>query len=427
MTARGRGHPCGILARVQYELFVGLRYAGAERSNRFISFISLISMLGIALGVAALIVVLSVMNGFEKELRARILGVVSHLQVSGPDGRLAGWARVAEEASRDPEVVAAAPYVDAQAMLSSGAEAKGVLVRGIEPELEEKVAEIGSHMVAGSLADLAPGSMRIVLGAELARALGVGPGDGIMLMMPRGASLESGALPALRQLTVSGVFSVGMYEYDSTLALVNLRDAQALYGLGDRVSGVQLKLADLLRSRIVAQDLAARIDERVYIYDWSRTHANFFRAIRSQKSMMFLILLLIVAVAAFNIVATLVMIVTDKQPDIAILRTLGASPGGIMRIFVVQGTLIGVVGTLVGVAAGVALALNVGVVTPVVERLLDVRLDPSIYYIGELPSDLQRGDVVAVALVALALSLFATLYPSWRASRLNPADALRYE
>jgi lipoprotein-releasing system permease protein len=412
---------------VQYELFVGLRYTGAERSNRFVSFISLISMLGIALGVAALIVVLSVMNGFEKELRARILGVVSHLQVSGPGGRLDGWARVAEEASRDPEVLAAAPYVDAQAMLSSGAEAKGALVRGIEPRLEEKVAEIGSRMTAGSLADLEPGSMRIVLGAELARALGVGPGDKVMLMMPRGASLESGALPALRQLSVLGVFSVGMYEYDSTLALVNLRDAQSLYGLGDAVSGVQLKLADLLRSRVVAQDLAARIDERVYIYDWSRTHANFFRAIRSQKSMMFLILLLIVAVAAFNIVATLVMIVTDKQPDIAILRTLGASPGGIMKIFVVQGTLIGVVGTLVGVAAGVALALNVGVVMPVVERLLDVRLDPSIYYISELPSDLQRGDVFAVALVALALSLFATLYPSWRASRLNPADALRYE
>ena len=412
---------------MQYELFVGLRYTGAERSNRFVSFISLISMLGIALGVAALIVVLSVMNGFEKELSARILGVVSHLQVSGPGGQLERWAQVAEEASRDPEVLAAAPYVDAQAMLSSGAEAKGALVRGIEPGLEEKVAEIGSHMVSGSLDDLAPGSLRIVLGAALARALGVGPGDKIMLMMPRGASIEAGALPALRQLAVSGIFSVGMYEYDSTLALVNLRDAQALYGLGDRVSGVQLKLADLLRSRVVAQDLAARIDERVYIYDWSRTHANFFRAIRSQKSMMFLILLLIVAVAAFNIVATLVMIVTDKQPDIAILRTLGATPGGIMKIFVVQGTLIGVIGTLAGVAGGVALALNLDIIMPVVERLLGVRLDPSIYYLSELPSDLQRGDIVAVALVAFALSLFATLYPSWRASRLNPADALRYE
>ena len=410
-----------------YELFVGLRYTGASRSNRFISFISLISMLGIALGVAALIVVLSVMNGFETELRARILGVVSHLQITGPGGQLADWAAVAEQASRNPQVVAAAPFVDAQGMISTGAEAKGALVRGIEPALEDKVADIGAHMKAGSLDDLAPGSFRIVLGAELARALGVKRGDRIMLMMPRGESLQSGLLPALRQLTVSGVFDLGMYEYDSTLALVNLRDAQNLYGLGDRVSGVRLKLADLLRSREVAEDLVRRIDRPLYIYDWSRSHANFFRAIQSQKSMMFLILLLIVAVAAFNIVATLVMIVTDKQPDIAVLRTLGASPLGIMKVFIVQGTLIGVIGTLIGVAAGIVLALNVGAITPVIERLLDVRLDPSIYYISELPSDLRHGDVAAVALVSLALSLLATLYPSWRASKLNPADALRYE
>ena len=410
-----------------YELFVGLRYTGARRSNHFISFISLISMLGIALGVAALIVVLSVMNGFETELRARILGVVSHLQITGPGGQLADWPAIAEQASRNPEVVAAAPFVDAQAMISTGAEAKGALVRGIEPGLEAKVADIGAHMTAGSLDELAPGSLRIVLGAELARALGAKRGDKVMLMMPRGESLQSGLLPALRQLTVSGIFDLGMYEYDSTLALVNLRDAQALYGLGDRVSGVRLELADLLRSREVAEDLARRIDRPLYIYDWSRSHANFFRAIQSQKSMMFLILLLIVAVAAFNIVATLVMIVTDKQPDIAVLRTLGASPLGIMKVFIVQGTLIGVIGTLIGVAAGIVLALNVGAITPVIERLLHVRLDPSIYYISELPSDLRHRDVAAVALVSLALSLLATLYPSWRASKLNPADALRYE
>ncbi|HEY6862651.1 MAG TPA: lipoprotein-releasing ABC transporter permease subunit [Burkholderiales bacterium] len=410
-----------------YELLVGLRYTGASRSNRFISFISLISMLGIALGVAALIVVLSVMNGFETELRARILGVVAHLQITGPGGQLADWPGVAGQASRNPEVVAAAPFVDAQGMISTGAEAKGALVRGIEPGLEAKVADIGTHMTAGALDELAPGSFRIVLGAELARALGVKRGDRVMLMMPRGESLQSGLLPALRQLTVSGIFDLGMYEYDSTLALVNLRDAQSLYGLGDRVSGVRLKLADLLRSRDVAEDLVRRIDRPLYIYDWSRSHANFFRAIQSQKSMMFLILLLIVAVAAFNIVATLVMIVTDKQPDIAVLRTLGASPFSVMKVFVVQGTLIGVIGTLIGVAAGIVLALNVGAITPVIERLLDVRLDPSIYYISELPSDLRHGDVAAVALVSLALSLLATLYPSWRASKLNPADALRYE
>src|SRR5581483_6606894 len=259
----GRGR--GILRAVPYELFVGLRYTGARRSNHFIPFISLISMLGIALGVAALIVVLSVMNGFETELRARILGVVSHLQITGPGGQLADWPAIAEQASLNPEVVAAAPFV----------EAKGALVRGIEPGLEAKVADIGAHMTAGSLDELAPGSLRIVLGAELARALGAKRGDKVMLMMPRGESLQSGLLPALRQLTVSGIFDLGMYEYDSTLALVNLRDAQALYGLGDRVSGVRLELADLLRSREVSEELARRIDRPLYIYDWSRSHANF--------------------------------------------------------------------------------------------------------------------------------------------------------
>jgi lipoprotein-releasing system permease protein len=413
---------------VQYELFVGMRYTRASRRNHFVSFISLISMLGIALGVAALIVVLSVMNGFQKELRARILGVVSHVQVTGPGGELAGWPRVMAEALNDPRVVAAAPFVNAQAMLSSGPDARGALVQGIDPALEEKVTDIRAHMTAGTLEELEPGTFRIALGAELARALGVARGDKIMLMMPRGPLAKGAALPALRQVTVSGVFSLGMFEYDSTLALVNLRDAQALYGLGDRVSGVRLRLADLLQSRSVAQDLAGRADARLYITDWTRSHANFFRAVQSQKTMMFIILLMIVAVAAFNIVATLVMIVTDKQADVAILRTLGASPGGVMKIFMVQGAFIGVVGTLVGVLGGILLALNVGVVLPAAEKLLGVRvLDPSIYYISELPSDLQRADVIAITLVALALSLVATLYPSWRASRMNPADALRYE
>jgi lipoprotein-releasing system permease protein len=413
---------------VQYELFVGMRYTRASRRNHFVSFISLISMLGIALGVAALIVVLSVMNGFQKELRARILGVVSHVQITGPSGQLAGWPKIADAALEDPRVVAAAPFVNAQAMLSSGPEARGALVQGIDPAREEKVADIGAHMVAGGLDELEPGAFRIALGAELARALGVARGDKVMLMMPRGPLTQGGALPALRQVTVSGVFNLGMFEYDSTLALLNLRDAQQLYGLDDRVSGVRLRLVDLLQSRNVAQDLAGRVDARLYITDWTRSHANFFRAVQSQKTMMFIILLLIVAVAAFNIVATLVMIVTDKQADIAVLRTLGASPGGIMKIFVVQGAFIGILGTLIGVLGGILLALNVRVVLPAAEKLLGVRvLDPSVYYISELPSDLQRADVIAIALVSLALSLLATLYPSWRASRLNPADALRYE
>ena len=315
---------------MQYELFVGMRYTRASRRNHFVSFISLISMLGIALGVAALIVVLSVMNGFQKELRARILSVVSHVQITGPGGQLADWRKIAGEALRNPQVAAAAPFVNAQGMLSSGPEARGTLVQGIEPALEEKVADVGAHMVAGRLDELEPGGFRIVLGAELARSLGVATGDKIMLMMPRGALAQGGTLPALKQFVVSGVFNLGMFEYDSSLALVHLKDAQELYGLGDRVSGVRLRLVDLLQSRSVARDLAERIDTRVFITDWSRSHANFFRAVQSQKTMMFIILLLIVAVAAFNIVATLVMIVTDKQADIAILRTLGASPGGFM-------------------------------------------------------------------------------------------------
>jgi lipoprotein-releasing system permease protein len=413
---------------MQYELFVGLRYTRAKRSNHFISFISVISMLSIALGVAALIVVLSVMNGFQKELRAHILGVVSHVQITGPGGQLADWRSLAGQASRNPQVVAAAPFVNAQAMLSSGPEARGALVRGIEPALEEKVADFGAHMVNGKLEELEPGALRIVLGERLAHDLGVARGDKVMLIMPRGALVQGGALPAMRQLVVSGVFDLGMYEYDSTLALVHLRDAQELYDLGDRVSGLRLKLADLLQSRSVAQDLVDRVDARLFITDWTRSHVNFFRAVQSQKTMMFVILLLIVGVAAFNIVATLVMVVTDKRADIAILRTLGATPPGIMKVFMVQGTLIGIIGTLLGVVGGIVLALNVDLAVPALERVLGVRLlDPSIYFLNELPSELQRGDVVAIALVSLALSLLATLYPSWRASRMNPAEALRYE
>jgi lipoprotein-releasing system permease protein len=413
---------------MQYELFVGLRYTRAKRRNHFISFISLTSMLGIALGVAALIVVLSVMNGFQKELRARILGVASHVQISGPGGQLRDWPRIAEQAARNPEVEAGAPFVNGQAMLSSGPGVRGTVVRGIEPVLEEKVADIGDKMVQGSLDELEPGAFRIVLGIELARALGVGRGDKITLIAPQGLVTPAGLLPRLKQFTVSGVFEVGMFEYDSGLALIDLEDAQKLYGMADAVSGVRLKLKDLFRSREVARDLVDRIDAQLFVTDWTRSHANFFRAVQIEKNVMFIILLLIVAVAAFNIVSTLVMVVTDKQSDIAILRTLGASPGGIMKVFIVQGALIGVFGTLVGVIGGVILALNIDVVVPFLEHVFNVQfLSREVYYISELPSDLQRGDVVAITAVSLVLSLLATLYPSWRASRVNPADALRYE
>ncbi len=411
-----------------YELFVGLRYTRAKRRNHFISFISLTSMLGIALGVAALIVVLSVMNGFQKELRARILGVASHVQISGVNNQLDDWQGVAREAAAHPQVLAAAPFVNAQAMLAFGGSVRGSVIRGIVPQLEEKVADIGSHMIAGKLEALAPGEFRIVLGSELARALGAVPGDKVTLIAPQGLVTPAGVLPRLKQFTVAGIFEVGMFEYDSGLALIHLEDAQKLYRMETRVSGVRLKLEDLFRSREVTRDLMTRLRGDIYISDWTRSHANFFRAVQIEKNVMFIILLLIVAVAAFNIVSTLVMAVTDKQSDIAILRTLGASPGGIMKIFIVQGALIGVIGTLIGVAGGVVLALNIDVVVPFMERLFNVQfLSREVYYISELPSDLQRTDIVVIALVSLVLSFLATLYPSWRASRVNPAEALRYE
>jgi lipoprotein-releasing system permease protein len=413
---------------VQYELFIGLRYTRAKRRNHFISVISLISMLGIALGVAALITVLSVMNGFQKEVRARILSVVSHIQITGPAGHLAQWQRVAEAARANPEVVGAAPYVNGQAMLVNEATARGALVRGIEPELESRVAEVGGRMVAGRLDALRPGEFGIVLGADLARSLRLYPGDKVTVIAPQGLVTPAGVVPRLKQFRVVGLFEVGHFEYDSGLALVHIADAQRLYQLGNEVSGVRLKLADLFRSRPVARELYRDLGGDVLISDWTRSHANFFRAVEIEKTMMFIILMLIVAVAAFNVVSTLVMAVTDKQADIAILRTLGATPASIMQVFMVQGVVIGVVGTLLGVVGGVALALNIDVVVPFLERLLRIQfLSKEVYFISELPSDLHASDVTAVAAVALVLSLLATIYPSWRASRVRPAEALRYE
>jgi lipoprotein-releasing system permease protein len=411
-----------------YELFIGLRYTRAKRRNHFISFISLTSMLGIMLGVGALIIVLSVMNGFQQELRTRILGVASHVQITGPDNFLTDWQPVADEAMKNPEVVAAAPYVNAQAMLSNGGNVRGALVRGIVPDAEDRVADIGNHMIAGSLERLQPGEFGIALGSELARALGVYPGDQITLIAPQGLVTPAGLIPRLKQFRVTGVFSVGHYEYDSGLALINLQDAQRLYQLGERVSGVRLKLQDLFKSREVSRELMGAIDEEVYVSDWTQQHATFFRAVEIEKRVMFIILTLIVAVAAFNIVSTLVMVVTDKQSDIAILRTLGASPGSIMKVFLVQGALIGVIGTLMGVLFGLVVAYNIDVIVPTLERLLNVQfLSKEVYFISELPSEVQLDDVLGVTGLALVLSLLAGLYPSWRASRLRPAEALRYE
>jgi len=410
-------------------LLIGLRYTRAKRRNHFISFISLISMLGIGLGVAALIVVLSVMNGFQKELRTRILGVASHIQITGINGELnADWQSIAAQADRHPAVRAAAPFVQSQAMFTVDGGVKGALVRGILPDAEERVADFRTTIKSGSLDDLKPGEFGVVLGADLARALRVFTGDKVTLIAPQGVVTPAGVMPRLRSFLVAGVFEVGMYEYDSGLALVHLADAQRLYRLEDKVSGVRLKLDDLFVAPRVARSLAGKLDVNAFISDWTRSHANFFRAVQIEKNMMFIILSLIVAVAAFNIVSTLVMAVTDKQADIAILRTLGASPGSIMAVFIVQGALIGFIGLGMGIAGGVALALNVDVVVPFIERMLGTQfLAKEVYYISSLPSELQWSDVTTITGVAFVLALLATIYPSWRAARVNPAAALRYE
>lgn len=386
-------------------------------------------MFGIALGVAALIVVLSVMNGFQEELRSRILGVASHVQVQSFDGGLHEWQRVADEAMRHPAVKAAAPYVQEQGMLSFDEGVRGTVVRGVVPSEEDKVADFGQYMKAGSFDALQPGRFGIVLGRDLAQALRVQLGDKITLIAPQGLVTPAAVLPRVKQFELVGVFEAGMYEYDSGLALVHVADAQALYRLGDAVSGVRLKLDDLFAAPRVARELAMQISvPGLMIHDWTRSHANFFRAVALEKTMMTLILFLIVAVAAFNIVSTLVMAVQEKYADIAILRTLGASPASIMGIFVLQGSIIGLVGLLAGVAGGLAIAGNLDVVIPALETLTGATLwNKEIYYIKELPSKVLPADVISIVSVSFVLTLLAALYPSWRASRVNPAEALRYE
>ncbi len=411
-----------------FEIFIGLRYLRAKRRNSFISFISLISMVGIALGVAALIIVLSVMNGFQTEIRGRILGVASHIEITGLNNALHDWPLALQAAQRDKRVVAAAPYVTAQGLLSTGGTVRGVMVRGIDPAQEAKVVSIGEKMLTGALTDLHAGEWGMVLGVELARQLGVGRGDKVTLITPQGQITPAGMLPRLKQFTVVGVFKVDMFEYDASLAMIQQRDAQTLFRLGDSVSGVRLKLQDLLAAPAVKQALVQQLPPSMYIADWTEQHANYFRAVQIEKRMMFIILTLIVAVAAFNLVSTLVMTVTDKQADIAILRTLGASPRSIMAIFMVQGTLSGVIGTLAGVASGVLVALNLGEIVSSAEHALGVKiLSSEVYLIDRLPSDVVAGDVLTITLISLLLALLATLYPSWRASRTQPAEALRYE
>lgn len=410
------------------EIWIGLRYTGAKRRNHFISFISLISMLGIALGVAALITVLSVMNGFEQELRSRILGMASHASISGYQEPLQDWHRVAGLALQHPEVVGVAPYVQGEVMLTQGKKVSGALIRGILPTREPAVSTVGEHMRIGRLDDLQAGEYRIILGSELAYSLGARVGDSITVVTPQANFSPAGILPRLRRFRVVGIFEVGMYEYDRGIALVHMQDAARLFKLGDKVSGVRLRLVDLFQAPRVARELAKQLGGNLRVDDWTRQHANFFRAVQTEKRVMFVILTLIVAVAAFNIVSTLVMVVTDKRADIAILRTLGATPGVILRIFMIQGALIGVLGTALGLAGGIALAMNIETIVPAIEQAFGVQFMPAdVYYISDLPSKINWPDVWQIGAVAFGLSFIATLYPAWRASRTQPAEALRYE
>ncbi len=411
-----------------FELFIGLRYTRAKRRNHFISFISAISIIGIAVGVLALIVVLSVMNGFQKEVRARILGITPHLQVSSDSGQILDWKPVLDSVSKNPEVTAAAPFVNGQGMLSLGDHAQGVMVRGILPDAENRLTGISGKMKQGSLAGLRPGEFGILLGVDLAHELDAQVGDKVLLLMPQGQITPAGMLPRAKQFTVAGIFEVGMFPYDNALALVHLEDAQKLYRMENTISGIGARLHDVDRAPEVAQSLNGKLPLGLYASDWTRQNANYFRAVQMEKKMMFIILSLIVAVAAINIVSTLVMVVTDKQADIAILRTLGASPLSIMKIFMVQGIVIGLAGTLLGVFSGVAIALNIETIVPFIEHLFGIQFfEKSVYLISELPSDLHDSDVLTVAYFSFLISLIATLYPSWRASRTQPAEALRYE
>ncbi|MDF1588401.1 MAG: lipoprotein-releasing ABC transporter permease subunit [Gammaproteobacteria bacterium] len=409
-------------------VFIGLRYTRAKRRNHFISFISLTSMFGVALGVAALITVLSVMNGFEKELRERILGMTSHAFITGADGTLQDWRELQQLVKNYPDLLDSAPFVEGQAMLSQGSRVRGTLVRGVDPQLERHVSTIGDKIIQGQFDDLKQGSFGIILGKDLAMAMGVSTGDKITMITPHVTPTPAGVIPRLKRLNVVGVFEIGMYEYDSSLAIMNVSDAAKLFRIQGKVSGLRLEYDDVYQAPRITRELLATLPATYRAADWTYQHANFFRALKTEKTVMFVILLLIVAVAAFNIVSTLIMMVTDKQADIAILRTLGMTPRDIMAVFMVQGTLIGLFGTLIGVVGGVALALNVETIIAALERMLGYHFLPAdVYYISSLPSDLQWSDVTVIGITSFILSLLSTIYPSWRAAKIRPAEALRYD
>ena len=410
------------------ELYIGFRYTRAKRRNHFISFISLISMLGIALGVMALIVVLSVMNGFEKELRNRILGMVSHVTISSFDRRLEDWHSLSERVSTHESVIGSAPYVEAEAMLSNGSSVSGSLIRGIDPDFENQVSEIHQHMTFGKLTDLKPGAYGIVLGTGLASSLDVVPGDRVTMITPQSTASPVGFLPRLRRFEVVGLFEIGVYEYDRSSALIHTTDASRLFRMDGDVSGLRLRLDDMDEAPLIRNNLRDLAGLEYWVSDWTRRHSNYFKAVRTEKTVMFIILSLIVAVAAFNIVSTLVMVVTDKQADIAILRTIGLSPLSVMLVFMVQGTLIGVIGTLLGLGGGVLLASYIDVIIPALEQFFHTQFLPTgVYPITELPSDMRQSDVIKISLLSFIVSILATLYPALRAAKTRPAEALSYE
>ena len=442
--------PSQLITKLPFELFVGLRYTRAKRKNHFISFISLTSMVGIALGVAALIVVLSVMNGFQAELRSRILGVASHIEVTGLNNKLEQWQLLVPQLKQNLQVREVAPYITAQSMLSFGEGVQGAIVRGILPLAEDKVADLGRSMKAGRLTNLRAGEFGIILGSDLAFNLGAQIGDKVVVLSPQGQFTPTGVVPRIKQFKVVGLFQIGMYEYDAGLALIHMDDAAKLYHMNSSVSGLRLKINEIddapAVSNVLSESLSkftlnsqktdaltgeitkSAIQQNYFVTDWTRQHANFFKAIQLEKRVMFIILALIVAVAAFNIVSTLVMAVTDKRADIAIMRTLGASPASIMTIFIVQGALIGVIGTLLGAVLGIIIALNIDTIITLIEQLFRVQfLAKDVYYISDLPSKLEWDDVTTIVGMSFVLSLLATLYPSYKASKINPAEALRYE
>ncbi len=410
------------------ELFIGLRYTRAKRKNHFVSFIASISIAGVALGVFALIVVLSVMNGFGDELRNRTLSMTSHATLTGIDGTLGHWQQAAEKTLHQPGVVAAAPYISKEVMLTNGSRVSGALINGIMPVEQVTVSDVGNKMVSGKLSDLVPGKYGIVLGSELARSLGVYEGDRVTVITPEASITAVGVMPRLRRFRVVGVFEVGMNQFDGSMAFINMTDAAKLFHMDDKVSGVRLRLQDLFQAPRITRELDRAMGEDYWVRDWTQQHRNFFHALRTEKTVMFIILLMVIAVAALNIVSTLMMSVTDKEADIAILRTMGIRPGSIMAIFMVQGAVIGLFGTLIGVALGVPVALNVFEIVKGLEHLFHTDFLPAdVYYVSDVTADVRLSDVLTYSISAFVITIVATIYPAWRASRTLPAEALRYE